>query len=44
MTNLRFTHEQVRYEPAHVRAVLAPTAARVMAAAAARDGHPADAA
>ena len=35
MTNLRFTHEQVRYEPQHVRTVLAPTAARVMAAAAA---------
>lgn len=44
MTNLRFTHEQVRYEPEHVRAVLAPTAARVMAAAAVRDGHPSDAA
>jgi len=35
MTNLRFTHEQVRYEPEHVRTILAPTAARVMAAAAA---------
>lgn len=37
MTNLRFTHEQVRYEPEHVRAVLAPTATRVMAAATERD-------
>jgi very-short-patch-repair endonuclease len=44
MTNLRFTHEQVRYEPAHVRAVLAPTAARVMAAAAVRDRRPSAAA
>lgn len=34
MTNLRFTHEQVRYEPAHMRTILAPTAARVMAGAA----------
>jgi very-short-patch-repair endonuclease len=38
MTNLRFTHEQIRYEPEHVRSVLAPTAARVMAAAPRRGG------
>jgi hypothetical protein len=38
MTNLRFTHEQVRYEPEHVRAILATTAARLLAAAAERDG------
>ena len=40
MANLRFTHEQVRYELGHVRAILAPTAARVMAGAAVvRDGR-----
>lgn len=40
MTNLRFTHEQVKYEPEHVRAVLAPTAVRVMAEAGTRrDGR-----
>jgi very-short-patch-repair endonuclease len=38
MTPLRFTHEQVRYEPDHVRAILAPTAARLLAAI----GKPAD--
>jgi very-short-patch-repair endonuclease len=29
MTNLRFTHEQVRYEPEHVRAVLGEVARRL---------------
>jgi very-short-patch-repair endonuclease len=29
-TSLRFTHEQVRYEPGHVRAVLADVARRLM--------------
>lgn len=29
LTQLRFTHEQVRYEPAHVLAVLRATAARI---------------
>jgi hypothetical protein len=32
LTPLRFTHDQVRYEPAHVRRVLAATAARLTAA------------
>jgi very-short-patch-repair endonuclease len=35
--HLRFTHEQVRYEPAHVRATLVATA-RLLPAPAARDG------
>jgi len=39
MTNLRFTHEQVRYEPEHVRAILATTAARLMAAAESGEGE-----
>jgi very-short-patch-repair endonuclease len=29
LTPLRFTHEQVRYEPAHVRRILAQTASRL---------------
>lgn len=33
MTNLRFTHEQVRYEPEHVLAVLRPTAERLLGGA-----------
>lgn len=33
MTNLRFTHEQVRYEPEHVLSVLRPTAQRLLVAA-----------
>jgi very-short-patch-repair endonuclease len=44
MTNLRFTHEQVRYEPEHVRAILIPTAVRVMAAAEGNHGSRKDAA
>jgi very-short-patch-repair endonuclease len=28
LTQLRFTHEQVRYEPDHVRRILAQTASR----------------
>ncbi len=35
MTPLRFTHEQVRYEPAHVLAILTAVAPRLLAAAAA---------
>jgi hypothetical protein len=38
-TSLRFTHEQVRYEPEHVRAVLAGVARR-LAAGGARVGAP----
>jgi very-short-patch-repair endonuclease len=30
LTPLRFTHDQVKYEPAHVRRVLAATAARLL--------------
>ncbi len=33
MTNLRFTHEQVRYEPEHVLATLRPVAQRLLAPA-----------
>ncbi len=33
-TSLRFTHEQVRYEPEHVRAVLGDVARRLMASGA----------
>lgn len=33
MTHLRFTHEQVRYEPQHVLSVLRPTAGRLPAGA-----------
>jgi very-short-patch-repair endonuclease len=33
MTHLRFTHEQVYYEPEHVLAVLRPTARRLLAGA-----------
>ncbi len=33
MTQLRFTHEQVYYEPEHVLSVLRPTARRLLAAA-----------
>jgi very-short-patch-repair endonuclease len=33
MTQLRFTHEQVYYEPEHVLSVLRPTAQRLLAAA-----------
>jgi very-short-patch-repair endonuclease len=29
LTQLRFTHEQVRYEPDHVREILAQTASRL---------------
>lgn len=38
MTPLRFTHEQVRYEPAHVLAVLTAVAPRLLAAATAAGG------
>jgi hypothetical protein len=33
MTHLRFTHEQVYYEPEHVRSVLRPTARRLLGGA-----------
>ena len=39
MTNLRFTHEQVRYEPEYVRAILATTAARLTPATRPSDGE-----
>jgi very-short-patch-repair endonuclease len=38
LTPLRFTHEQVRYEPAHVLAILIGVAPRLLAAAADRGG------
>lgn len=39
LTQLRFTHEQVRYEPAHVLSVLRATAARVAERAAAQSAR-----
>ena len=41
-TRLRFTHEQVRYEPEHVLATLRPVARRLLGAAGpgGRDGAP----